>query len=52
MLNVGKSHKPNSSVGIRDFTHAILTSTHSALKASCSVYSPPLPCDVKYYILR
>jgi len=47
----GKSHKPNSSFGIRDFTHALQTSTHSAIAASCSVNSLPLTCDVKSLIL-
>ena len=51
MLNVGKSHKPNSSVDIHDFTHALRTSTHSALTASCAVNSLALPCNVKCYIL-
>jgi hypothetical protein len=48
VLNLGKSHKPNSSAGIRDFTHALRTSTHSALTASCAVNSLTLPCIVPY----
>jgi len=51
VLNVGKSHKPNSSVAIRDFTHALRPSTHAALTLCCAVNSLPLPCDVQYYIL-
>ena len=50
-LNVGKSHKQNTSVAIRDFTHALRTSTHAALTVCCAVNSLPLPCDVQYYIL-
>jgi len=32
----------NSSVGIRDFIHALRTSTHSALSASCVVHNHSL----------
>ena len=39
VLKVGKSHKPNNLVGIRDFIHAHRTSTHSAISASCVVHS-------------
>jgi hypothetical protein len=39
VLKGGKSHKPKSSVGIRDLIHAFRNSIHSVLSASCAVHS-------------